>query len=140
MQLDLNIGSYIVILSENDSAAEREKVDSKQIPDPEQKSNSSMHNFPYLDQIVNLSGDHKHDPISDPMEYCAHLQREIKKTKQRVALEKINSEMTKEQRDLEREVQRRQLEDIFRMMEEQKEKFGMSSVDDVRHQMRLYIQ
>lgn len=139
MQFDLNCGTYIVF-SENDGEAESEKTDSKKVSASEHKAFSRLHDFPFLDQVVNLSGDHMHDPVSDPVEYCAHLQREIKKTKQRVALDKIKSEMTKEQRELEREVQRHQLEEIFRMMEEQKEKFGMSSVDDVRQQMRLYLQ
>ena len=64
----------------------------------------------------------------------------MKKTKQRVALKKIEAEMTKEQRELEREIQRKQLEDIFKLMEEQKEEFGISSVDDVQEQMKLYVQ
>lgn len=80
------------------------------------------------------------DNRRDPVEFCGHIQHEIKKTKQRVAMEKIGSGLTQEQRELEREIQRQQLDEIFHMMEEQKDKFGMSSVDDVHQQMSLYIQ
>lgn len=76
----------------------------------------------------------------DPVEFCGHLQREIKKTQQRVALQQIEAVMTREQREQERAIQRQQMEAIFRLMEEQKEKFGITSLDDVHQQMNMYIQ
>lgn len=48
--------------------------------------------------------------------------------------------MTAEERNEEREIQRRQLEEIFRVMEEQKEKFGVNDVADVQEQLKMYIQ
>lgn len=80
------------------------------------------------------------DGKQDPVEYCNHIQREVKKARQRVALQKIESEMSSEQRHREREIQRQQLENIFKLMEDQKERFGVGSVDDVQEQMKLYIQ
>ena len=48
--------------------------------------------------------------------------------------------MTPEERSQEREIQRRQLEEIFRVMEEQKDKFGVNDFTDVQEQMKMYIQ
>jgi len=48
--------------------------------------------------------------------------------------------MTPEERGQEREIQRRQLEEIFRVMEEQKDKFGVKDVADVQEQLKMYIQ
>jgi len=48
--------------------------------------------------------------------------------------------MTAEERSKEREIQRQQLEDIFRVMEGQKEMFGVSDVSDVQEQLKMYIQ
>jgi len=76
----------------------------------------------------------------DPVEFCGHIQREIKRTKQRIALDQIESKMTYDQLVDERAAQRQQLEDIYQLMETQKEKFGLKSVDDIEEQMKLYIQ
>ena len=40
----------------------------------------------------------------------------------------------------EREVQRKQLEDIFKLMEQNNDKFGIKSFDDIQDQMTLYAQ
>jgi len=77
---------------------------------------------------------------SDPMKFCSHIQGQIKKTKHRVAQEKIEATMTEEERGKERDIQRRQLEEIFRVMEEQKEVFGVNDVSDVQEQLKMYIQ
>jgi len=50
------------------------------------------------------------------------------------------AKLTRQQLEEEREIQRRQLEDIFRLMEENKEKFGVNDVNDVQDQMKLYVQ
>jgi hypothetical protein len=76
----------------------------------------------------------------DPVEYCTHIQSQIKQTQHRLAQEKIMSKLSREQQEEERAIQRRQLEEIFRLMEEHKEKFGVSDVDDVKEQMKLYVQ
>ena len=80
------------------------------------------------------------DAKSDPVEYCTHIQSQIKQTQHRLTQDKIMSKLTRQQLEEEREIQRRQLEDIFRLMEENKEKFGVNDVDDVRDQMKLYVQ
>ena len=77
---------------------------------------------------------------SDPLKFCSHIQGHIKQTTHRIAQEKIEATMTVEERDKEREIQRRQLEEIFRVMEEQKEKFGVNDVSDVQEQLKMYIQ
>ena len=40
----------------------------------------------------------------------------------------------------EREVQRKQLEDIFKLMDQNNDKFGINSFDDIQDQMTLYAQ
>jgi len=45
--------------------------------------------------------------------------------------------MTAEERDKERDIQ---LEEIFRVMEEQKEIFGVNDVSNVQEQLNMYIQ
>jgi len=77
---------------------------------------------------------------SDPMKFCSHIQGQIKKTQHRVAQQKIESTMTEQERSKERDIQRQQLEEIFRVMEEQKEKFGVNDVSDVQEQLKMYIQ
>lgn len=54
-------------------------------------------------------------------------------------MEKIEAEMTEEQKEEERQAQRRQLEEIFKLMENNKDEFGLSSVDEIQEQMKLYI-
>lgn len=78
------------------------------------------------------------DKVHDPVDYCGHIQREIKKTKQRLATEKIETEMTKEQKMEERLIQKRQLEEIFKLMQNKAE-FGMSSVDEIQEQIKMYV-
>jgi len=74
------------------------------------------------------------------MKFCSHIQSQIKQTKHRVAQQQIESKMSQEERDKEREIQRRQLEEIFRVMEEQKDKFGVNDVMDIQEQLKMYIQ
>ncbi|KAK3091255.1 hypothetical protein FSP39_018322 [Pinctada imbricata] len=76
--------------------------------------------------------------VRDPMEYCEHIQSEVKKAKQRVATKKIYPELTPEQMDEERRVQREQLQAIFKLMESQGGKFGIENIDDMQQQMKLY--
>jgi len=77
---------------------------------------------------------------SDPMKFCSHIQGQIKQTKHRIAQQKIEASMSAEERDKERDIQHRQLEEIFRVMEEQKETFGVNDVSDVQEQLKMYIQ
>ena len=76
----------------------------------------------------------------DPMRFCSHIQGQIKKTQHRITQQKVEETMTHEERSKERDIQRQQLEEIFRMMEEHKEKFGVNDVSDVQEQLKMYIQ
>ena len=77
---------------------------------------------------------------SDSVKFCSHIPGHIKQTKHRITQQKIEATMTPEERNKEREIQRRQLEEIFRVMEEQKDKFGVNDFADVQEQMKMYIQ
>ena len=77
---------------------------------------------------------------SDPLKFCSHIQGQIKQTKHRIAQQKIEEKMTAEERDKEREIQRRQLEEIFSVMEEQKDTFGVKDVTDIQEQLKMYVQ
>ena len=79
------------------------------------------------------------EKVLDPVDYCDHIQREVKLTKQKAALKEIQSHMSEEQVEEERQTQKKQLEEIFKLMAEQKEHFGINSVDDVQDQMKLYM-
>lgn len=47
--------------------------------------------------------------------------------------------MTDEDLEKEREIQRKQMEDIFKLMEQHTDKFGVSSREDIQQQMKLYV-
>ena len=74
----------------------------------------------------------------DPLDYCSHIQGEVKRVKQRVTTKKIQENLTEDQLEEERKIQREQLEYIFKLMADQGEKFGITSMDDVKQQMKLY--
>lgn len=78
--------------------------------------------------------------VEDPKEYCDHIPSQVKRTQQRVAVQKIEESMDEKDKEHEREVQRQQLEAIFNLMAEEKEKFGLDSMDDVQNQMQMYVQ
>ncbi|CAN7991235.1 unnamed protein product, partial [Ixodes hexagonus] len=50
----------------------------------------------------------------------------------------ISAAMTDQQRELEHETQRKQLEEIYRLMQENRDKFGDTSIEQVVNQMALY--
>ena len=74
----------------------------------------------------------------DPVDYCEHIQGEIKRVQQKVATKSIAETLTEDQLREEREIQRQQLADIFRLMQEQQDRFGIGTMDDMQEQMRLY--
>jgi len=74
------------------------------------------------------------------VKFCSHIPGHIKQTKHRIAQQKIEATMTQEERNQEREIQRRQLEEIFHVMEDQKDKFGVNDMADIQDQMKMYIQ
>ncbi|XP_045213505.1 matrix-remodeling-associated protein 7-like [Mercenaria mercenaria] len=79
------------------------------------------------------------DSKIDPVQYCEHIQSEVKKARHRVATQEIRQNLTAEDMEKEREIQRKQLEDIFKLMEQNSDKFGASSEEDIRQQMKLYV-
>ncbi|KAH9514470.1 hypothetical protein Btru_025335 [Bulinus truncatus] len=74
----------------------------------------------------------------DPVDYCEHIQGEIKRVQQSVATKSIAKHLTEDQLKEEREVQRRQLEEIFKLMQEQQDRFGIGTMDDMQEQLKLY--
>lgn len=74
----------------------------------------------------------------DPVYYCEHIQGEIKKVKQDVTTRKICEGLSPEQIAEERQRQQEQLAEIFKLMQERQEQFGISSMDEMQAQMRLY--
>lgn len=73
------------------------------------------------------------------MQYCEHIQSQVKKARQRVATKEIQQNLTAEEIENEREIQRKQIEDIFKLMEQNSEKFGVTSEEEMLQQMRLYV-
>ncbi|GFR91889.1 matrix-remodeling-associated protein 7-like [Elysia marginata] len=74
----------------------------------------------------------------DPVDYCEHIQGEIKRVQQKVATKSIAETLTEDQLREEKEIQRQQLADIFRLMQEQQDRFGIGTMDDMQEQMKLY--
>ena len=75
----------------------------------------------------------------DALKFCGHIPAEIKKARVNATKKKIEQEMTDEQKETEQELQRKQLQAIFELMEENKDKFGVDSMEDIDDQMRLYM-
>lgn len=75
----------------------------------------------------------------DPLQYCEHIQSEVKKARHRVATKEIRQNLTAEDMVNEKDIQRKQIEDIFKLMEQNSDKFGTSSEADVQQQMKLYV-
>ncbi|XP_031555889.1 uncharacterized protein LOC116292674 [Actinia tenebrosa] len=58
----------------------------------------------------------------------------------KLQIKEMEDMLTRQERELEREAQRKQLEEIFKLMASEKEKFGVDSMDQVEDQMKLYVQ
>lgn len=87
-----------------------------------------------------LSKDAKEKKLDkDPVEFCGHIPAQVKKTQQRLAKETIEKNLTREQIKEEQDVQRKQLEEIFKLMEKDQDRFGVGSIEDMRNQMSLYM-
>jgi len=56
----------------------------------------------------------------------------------RLGIKEVESQMTEEELDQEREMQRKQLEEIFKLLETDKDKYGVTTMDDLQAQMKLY--
>ena len=77
--------------------------------------------------------------VQDPVTFCEHIQSEVKKAEQKFATKKLREEMTTDQIAEERVIQQQQLSAIFKMMEDDSDKFGISSLGDMTEQMKLYM-
>ena len=77
--------------------------------------------------------------VQDPVTFCEHIQSEVKKAEQKFATKKLQEEMSAEQIAEERVIQQQQLSAIFKMMEDDSDKFGISSLGDMTDQMKLYM-
>ncbi|CAG5126505.1 unnamed protein product [Candidula unifasciata] len=85
-----------------------------------------------------ITGQMSSPRYQDPLEYCEHIQGEFKRVQQSVATKTIEKSLTEQQLMEEKEIQRKQLAEIFRLMQEQEERFGIGSMDDMKEQMKLY--
>ena len=47
--------------------------------------------------------------------------------------------MTPEEREKERNIQRQQLEAIYKLLQQQEDKFGMNDMDEMSEQMKYYM-
>lgn len=56
----------------------------------------------------------------------------------RLGINDIENQMTEEELDQEKEMQRKQLEEIFKLLENDKDKYGVTTMDDLQAQMKLY--
>lgn len=76
--------------------------------------------------------------VDKVIQYGQHLPGQVKRAQQRSLEKSIETEMSEEQRATEREIQSQQLAAIFKMMKEQEEKFGETTMDEIKDQMKLY--
>lgn len=63
---------------------------------------------------------------------------QFKKAKEKVMVRKLEAKLTEEQKVQERTAQRQQLAEIFKLVEQQREKYGIKTLDDIEEQMKLY--
>lgn len=56
----------------------------------------------------------------------------------RLGIREIEKQMTTEELAQEQETQKKQLEEIFKLLETDKDKFGLTTMDDLQAQMKLY--
>lgn len=75
----------------------------------------------------------------DPVDYCGHIQAKVKQAQSQATKKLVEQELTKEQLDDEKALQQQQMEAIFKLLQEQEEKFGIRSMEDVQSQMKLYM-
>lgn len=72
------------------------------------------------------------------LDMAHHAPGDVKKAQRRALERNIETHMSDEQRQAEREAQSQQLAAIFKMMKEQEEKFGETTIDEIKDQMKLY--
>lgn len=67
-----------------------------------------------------------------------NLQSRMKKARHRTMNEEVEKDMTADDKQREAEVRRQQLEAIFKLMEQSPSQFGISSMNEMEEQVKLY--
>ncbi|KAF0311408.1 hypothetical protein FJT64_017728 [Amphibalanus amphitrite] len=77
--------------------------------------------------------------VPDLVEMAHHLPARMKQAELRHIRQKLQSDMTEEQRRRERQVERDQMTAIMELMQKNSDKFGSPSLDDMQAQLKLYM-
>jgi hypothetical protein len=91
--------------------------------------------------LVNATIDHdNHDEDHDVLETLSRIQLhgKLATAQLRARTQKLEQSMTDEEREQERETRNEQIAKIFAMMQDQSDKFGIKSTDDLSEQLKLY--
>lgn len=67
-----------------------------------------------------------------------NIQSRMKKARHRTMTEEVEKDMTPDDKQREVLVRRQQLEAIFKLMEQSPEEFGITSMDEMEEQVKLY--
>nr|XP_045594719.1 matrix-remodeling-associated protein 7-like isoform X1 [Procambarus clarkii] len=78
------------------------------------------------------------ESIEKLLEISGPLPGEARKVPRQVLERTVEKQMTEEQRQAERDAQSEQLAAIFKMMQDQEDKFGQTTIDEIKDQMKLY--
>lgn len=71
--------------------------------------------------------------------YAQHIPAQVKLAQQRCISKEIQSKMSQEELKREYEVRKQQLEQIYQLMQEQGDDFGIESMEDMSKQMQYYM-
>uniref|UniRef100_A0AC35F3U9 Uncharacterized protein n=1 Tax=Panagrolaimus sp. PS1159 TaxID=55785 RepID=A0AC35F3U9_9BILA len=91
--------------------------------------------------LMNATIDHdNHDEDHDVLETLSRIQLhgKLATAQLRARTQKLEQSMTDEEREQERETRNEQIAKIFAMMQDQSDKFGIKSTDDLSEQLKLY--
>lgn len=87
-------------------------------------------------QELSESDEERREP-PDPVQYYHHIPSEVKKARQRAAIKNIKSQLTQEELEEEKAIQKKQLQEMFDLMKSQGDKFGLTD-SEMEKQMQLY--
>ncbi|EDV27382.1 uncharacterized protein TRIADDRAFT_53021 [Trichoplax adhaerens] len=118
------IASWLYLLRQNYKNNEIEKTD------------EDTPKFSEEDKQVDCILKNEIDKVKIAEDMYQRIQRKVKSTRLQTA--DIEKEMTEDERLEERTVKQKQLQDIFQLMNEKKEVFGIQSLEDMKSQMSLY--
>ena len=92
-----------------------------------------------LEEILEDDQSEETEKSIDPVSYASHIPSEIKKVQQKALTKEIEEKMTQEEKEKERKIQREQLEAIFKLMQQQDDKFGIEDFGQMSDQMKYYM-